>query len=164
MGAYFLPIKAKEEGKMPEDVTKLRDIETKTSQPTPPPTPAVEEEETEPEEEKVVKTWLENFSVRECEDIETVDRLTIKAGINEYKGQHLVFLAKVTDKDFSRQFFSMPAYVWEKAIPVLQRMTPKIAEVEKATMANAVKAELERLKALGVDINAILASVQGSKK
>jgi hypothetical protein len=117
-------------------------------------------EETEKTEKPVRKTWIQNFSVKEVEDIETVDRLTIKAGINEYKGSMLVFLAKVTDKEFSRQFFSMPAYVWEKALPILQKYIPRIAEAEKNMMAVNVTKELERLKELGIDISTILKKVQ----
>jgi hypothetical protein len=110
--------------------------------------------------QKPQKTWAENFNVKEQETIETVDRLKIVVGINEYKGSHLVFMAKVTDKEFSRQFFSLPAYVWEKAIPILQKHLPKIAEVEKQTMKESVAKELQRLKELGIDINELVAQVK----
>lgn len=156
---------------MVEEIKKLRDVEESAPKPTEVPQTkkeieAIEEgaEKEEGKEETKPKTWIENFNVKECEDVETIDRLTVKVGINEYKGQMLVFMAKVTDKEFSRQFFSMPAYVWEKAIPRLLKLTPKIADVEKAVMTDAVTKELQRLKDLGVDISTLLKSVQGSPK
>lgn len=125
-----------------------------------------ETEETETTEEPAVQaetsskpSWVENFSVKEKTDIEEVARLKIVAGVNEYKGQHLVFLAKVTDKDFSRQFFSMPAYVWEKAIPILQKYIPQIAEIEKKSMVANMAKELTRLKELGINIQDVLKAI-----
>jgi len=115
---------------------------------------------TEPETTEPRRDWRQNFNVKEEKDVETIDRLTIKAGINEYKGNLLVFLAKVTDKNFSRTFFSMPAYVWEKAIPILQEITPRIAEVEKQTMKENLAKELARLKELGIDINEVVSMVK----
>ena len=112
--------------------------------------------EEKPKRENPRITWRKNFNVQKEVDIATVDRLTIKAGINQYKGNTLVFLAKVTDKDFSRQFFSMPAWVWEKAIEVLKTIIPEVAEVEKKAMAEAVAKELARLKELGIDISTVV--------
>jgi len=119
-----------------------------------------EEEESEAEEEaKPRKDWKENFHVIQMEEIETVDRLKIVTGVNEYKGVHVVFLAKVTDKNFSRQFFSMPAWVWNKALPIVQKQAASIAEVEKAAMIKAVTAELKRLQELGIDVSAVLKQI-----
>lgn len=157
----------------PENETeKLRD---ETPQPTPKPIPEPEtdvpedmeesteqetvEETTEKTESKPRKTWIENFGVKEVVDVEEIDRLTVKVGVNEYKGNHLVFIAKVTDKEFSRQFFSMPAYLWEKAIIELQKVIPKVAQVEKQTMSTNIEKELLRLKELGIDIGAIARKV-----
>jgi len=111
------------------------------------------------EEAPTKKNWKENFNVKEMTEIETIERLRIIAGVNEYKGNYLVFLAKVTDKDFSRHFFSMPAWVWNKALPVLQKHALGIAEVEKKAMADAVLAELKRLKELGIDVGALVGQV-----
>jgi len=102
------------------------------------------------------RNWKEYKGVVECTPVDTVDRLTIYAGVNEYKGNHLVFLAKVTDKDFQRAFFSMPAYVWEKALPILQNYVRRIGEIEKKAMADAVLAELKRLQELGIDVKSLV--------
>lgn len=128
------------------------------------------EEETTPTEfTKVEKSkkgfaakvnWRDNFNVKESTNIETVDRLTIVAGVNEYKGQHLIFLAKVTDKNFSRQFFGMPATLWQQAIPAIQKYIPKLAEIEKKSMVESVQKELQRLAELGIDISSLVKKVQ----
>ena len=121
---------------------------------------ATETPETETKPKNPRLNWKENFNVKEMTEIDKVDRLRIIAGVNEYKGQHLIFVSKVTDKDFSRQFFSMPAWVWEKTIPVIKQYIPKIAEIEKQAMAEAVAKELQRLKEMGIDIGEILKRVQ----
>ena len=102
------------------------------------------------------RNWKEYKGVVECTPIDTVDRLTIYAGVNEYKGNHLVFLAKVTEKEFQRAFFSMPAFVWEKAIPILQNYVKRIGEIEKKAMADAVLKELKRLQELGIDVKSLV--------
>jgi hypothetical protein len=99
--------------------------------------------------------WKEFKNVKESSLIDTVDRLQIVAGVNEYKGNHYVFIAKVTDKDFQRSFFSLPAYVWQKAIPVIQDYTQRIAEIEKKAMEQQVLEELKRLKEMGIDVKAL---------
>ena len=113
-------------------------------------------ETTETKTDNSRRNWKEYKGVVECTPIDTVDRLTIYAGVNEYKGNHLVFIAKVTDKDFQRAFFSMPAYVWEKAIPVLQNYVKRIGEIEKKAMAEAVLKELKRLQELGIDVKSLI--------
>lgn len=113
-------------------------------------------EKAEEPKESARRDWKSYKGVVECTPIDTVDRLTIYAGVNEYKGNHLVFLAKVTDKDFQRAFFSMPAYVWEKAIPILQNYVSRIAEIEKKAMAQAVLNELKRLQELGIDVKSLV--------
>jgi len=112
--------------------------------------------DTAPEEEKPKKNWKENFNVKECVKVETIDRLDIMIGVNEYKGSTMVFAAKVTDKDFSRQFFSLPAYVWQKVIVELSKILLHIAEIEKKSMSDAVVKELQRLKDLGIDISSLV--------
>lgn len=111
----------------------------------------------EPEEGKKTarKNWTEFKGVVESSKIDTIDRLDIVVGVNEYKGNHFVFLAKVTDAGFQRAFMSMPAYVWQKTIPVLQGYASRIGEIEKTAMAKAVVDELKRLKELGIDIKAL---------
>lgn len=111
----------------------------------------------EPEEAQASKkkNWVAYKGVIESAVIDTVDRLDIVAGVNEYKGNHYVFLAKVTDKEFQRAFFNMPAYVWQKALPILSGYVDRMAEIEKQAMAEAVISELKRLKELGIDIKAI---------
>ena len=113
-------------------------------------------EETEGSSGSSRRNWKEYKGVVECTPVDTVDRLTIYAGVNEYKGNHLVFLAKVTEKEFQRAFFSMPAYVWEKALPILQTYVKRIGEIEKKAMANAVLAELKRLQELGIDVKSLV--------
>jgi len=105
------------------------------------------------------KDWKQNFSVKESKEVEKVERLSIVVGVNEYKGQHLVFLAKVTDKNFSRQFFSMPAFIWEKTVPALQEYIGKIAEIERASLEVKALEELRRLASFGVDVKALLKKV-----
>jgi hypothetical protein len=112
--------------------------------------------ETEPEEsEAQTQSWKEFKNVVESTTIDVIDRLSIVAGVNQYKGNYMVFIAKVTDKDFQRAFFSMPAYVWQKAIPVLQQYVGKIGEIEKKAIAEQVLAELKRLKEMGIDVKAL---------
>jgi len=101
------------------------------------------------------KKWTEFKGVIESTTIDEVDRLKIVAGVNEYKGNHYVFLGKVTEADFQRAFFSMPAYVWQKALPILSDYAQRIGVIEKQAMAKAVLDELKRLKELGIDIKAI---------
>jgi len=115
----------------------------------------VEAEETTEE----AKSWKEFKNVVESTTIDVVDRLSIVAGVNKYKGNYMIFLAKITDKDFQRSFFSMPAYVWNKAIPVLQGYVDKIGEIEKREIAEQVLAELKRLKEMGIDIKALAEKV-----
>jgi len=136
-----------------------RDVEPTATATAPAPAPEPTAEPTT-EGEEVQKSWKENFNVKEMTEIETVDRLRVIAGVNEYKGNFLVFLAKVTDKDFSRQFYSMPAYVWQKALPIIQNYTLSIADVEKKAMADAVLKELQKLKELGIDIGELAKRVQ----
>jgi len=115
---------------------------------------------TEPETEEAKKSgrqnWKEFKGVVDSSVIDTIDRLSIVAGVNEYKGNHYVFLGKVTEGDFQRAFFSMPAYAWKKAIPILTGYVDRIADIEKASMANAVLVELKRLKELGIDVTQLL--------
>jgi len=102
------------------------------------------------------RNWREFKNVVEYEPVGQVDRLNIVAGVHQYKGNHLVFVAKVTEKDFARSFFSMPAYMWEKALPILQKYVNNIAEIEKKAMEQAVIAELKRLQELGIDVKALI--------
>jgi len=106
------------------------------------------------------KNWRENFTVREDTTVETVERLSVIVGANEYKGQTLVFIAKVTDKNFSRQFFSMPSWVWDKAIPIIQGYSARVGEIEKKAMAQRALAELKRLQELGVDVKGLLEKLE----
>ena len=119
------------------------------------------EEPTEATEEPASKrkSWREFKGVVEATEIDKLERLSIFAGVNEYKGTHLVFMAKVTDKDYQRAFFGMPAYVWEKAIPMLQKYVKNIAKIEKKAMADAVLVELKRLKELGIDVAGLIEKV-----
>ena len=105
------------------------------------------------------KDWRAFKNVVEATEIDKVERLSVFAGVNEYKGTHLVFMAKVTDKDYQKAFFGMPAYVWEKALPILKEYTGKIAEIEKKAMADAVLVELKRLKELGIDVAGLVEKV-----
>jgi len=113
---------------------------------------------TEPEAEKksARKDWKEFKGVVEAEKLDTIDRLDIVAGVNQYKGNHFVFVAKVTEEGFQRAFFSMPAYAWNKALPVLTGYASRIGEIEKQAMAKAVIDELKRLKELGIDIKGLV--------
>ena len=122
---------------------------------------ATEEAPTEEaaEEKPSRKSWREFKSVKEATEIDKVERLSVYAGVNEYKGTHLVFMAKVTDKDYQRAFFGMPAYVWEKALPILAEYVGRIAEIEKTAMADAVIVELKRLKELGIDVAGLVEKV-----
>ena len=101
------------------------------------------------------RSWQEFKNVIEYETVGELDRLKICVGAHQYKGNHLVFVAKVTEKDFARSFFSMPAYMWEKALPILQKYVNNIAEIEKKAMEQAVIAELKRLQELGIDVKAL---------
>ena len=103
------------------------------------------------------KDWKAFKNVVEATEIDKVDRLSIYAGVNEYKGTHLVFVAKVTDKDYQKAFFGMPAFVWEKALPVLKKLVGRIGDIEKKAMAEAVLVELKRLKELGIDVEGLAA-------
>lgn len=135
-----------------------RDAPTPVAEPTTEEEEATTEEtaETETEEATPKKDWKENFNVKDMTVIDTVDRLQIVAGVNEYKGNFLVFLAKVTDKNFSRQFFSMPAWVWQKTLEVVKKHASSIAEVEKKAMVQKVVEEIKRLRELGIDVSEAL--------
>ena len=102
------------------------------------------------------RDWREFKNVVEYQPVGQVDRLNIVAGVHQYKGNHLVFVAKVTEKDFARSFFSMPAHMWQKALPILQKYVNNIAEIEKKAMEQAVIAELKRLQELGIDVKALV--------
>ena len=109
-------------------------------------------------EEKAPKrrNWREFKNVVEYETVGELDRLKICVGVNQYKGNHLVFVTKVTDKDFARSFFAMPAYMWEKALPTIQKYISNIAEIERKAMEQAVIKELKRLQELGIDVKNII--------
>jgi len=140
--------------------TPIRDIEAPIEAPKETPVTApVETVPAKAEAKEERATWRSKFGVKEEAIIEEIERVKIVAGVNEYKGNYLVFLAKETSPTFARQFFSMPAYVWEKALPQLQRLAGSIAEIEKKAMANAVLVELKRLKELGIDIKALVKEV-----
>lgn len=119
--------------------------------------------ETTPETVKPTQStralWRDKFGVKEEQIIEEIERIKIVAGVNEYKGNYLVFLAKETSPNYARQFFSMPAYVWEKAIVSLKGFASRIAEIEKKAMAEAVLVEMRRLKELGIDVQALASKV-----
>lgn len=104
------------------------------------------------------KNWVENYNVKKQIKVDTINRLNIIVGVNEYKGQINVFMAKVTEGDFCKQFTALPAYIWEKTIPALQEVIPEVAEVERAVMTEKAKKELKRLDELGVDVKALLKS------
>lgn len=139
-----------------ENVNELRDNTSEATEPVTQPANATTTEKTEESGSSARRNWKEYKGVIECTPIDTVDRLTIYAGVNEYKGNHLVFIAKVTDKDFQRAFFSMPAYVWEKALPILQNYVRRIGEIEKKAMAEQVLKELKRLQELGIDVKSLV--------
>ena len=103
------------------------------------------------------KSWRAFKSVVEATEVDKVERLSVFAGVNEYKGTHLVFVAKITDKEYQKAFFGMPAYVWEKALPILKKYVGRIADIEKKAMAEAVLIELKRLKELGIDVEGLAA-------
>jgi len=100
--------------------------------------------------------WKENYGVKELKEIMTVDRLKLYVGVNEYKGELRIFVAKVSDKDFCRQFFAMPASVWQKAIPTINEMIGKVSEIEKQIMIEKFREEVERLKSMGIDVTQII--------
>jgi hypothetical protein len=118
--------------------------------------PTEEEEEAETGE---ARPWTEFKNVVEHTTIDVVDRLSIVAGVNKYKGNYMIFLAKITDKNFQRSFFSMPAYVWSKAIPIIQGYVDKIGEIEKQEIAKQVLEELKRLKEMGIDVKVLAQQV-----
>lgn len=116
------------------------------------------QESTNSTEEKTPerRNWREFKNVVEYETVGELDRLKICVGVNQYKGNHLVFITKVTDRDFARSFFAMPAHMWKKALPVIQKYVENIAEIEKKAMEQAVIAELKRLQELGIDVKALI--------
>ena len=111
------------------------------------------------ETESEAKDWKEYFNVREVTKIDTVDRLDIMVGVNEYKGQTAIFMCKVTDRGRCQAFNPLPAYLWEKAIPVLQGYGKRIKEIELKSMEDNVTKELLRLKSLGVDVSSLIKKV-----
>jgi len=102
------------------------------------------------------RNWREFKNVVEYETVGELDRLKICVGVNQYKGNHLVFITKVTDRDFARSFFAMPAHMWQKALPIIQKYVENIAEIERKAMEQAVIAELKRLQELGIDVKALI--------
>ena len=114
-----------------------------------------EKEKTESE----AKDWKEYFNVKESTKVDTVDRLDIMVGVNEYKGQTAIFMCKVTDRGRCQAFNPLPAYLWEKAIPIINGYSKRIKEIELESMTDNVTKELERLKALGVDVSALIKKV-----
>lgn len=109
----------------------------------------------ETEETVEMQDWRAFKNVVEHQVIDTLDRLQIVAGVNQYKGNYYVFLAKVTDKNFQRSFFMLPAMTWSKALPVISNYVSKIGEIEKKALVQKVVEELKRLRALGIDVKAI---------
>ena len=113
-----------------------------------------------PEKEKPkVRDWREYFNVSEDTKVDTVNRLDIMVGVNQYKGQTAIFMCKVTDRGRCQNFNPLPPYLWEKAIPIINDYVGRIAEIEKQAMVDSVKEELERLKSLGVDVSALIKEV-----
>jgi len=106
------------------------------------------------------KDWREYFNVTESTKIDTVDRLDIMVGVNQYKGQTAIFMCKVTDRGRAQSFSPLPAYLWEKALPVIGGYIKRIGELERKAMVDNVVKELERLKALGVDVKDLLKQVK----
>ena len=144
---------------MSENTSPQRDLITvvnpqpaETNVTTPASTPAETAEKTE----NPRRNWKEYKGVIEYEPVGELDRLKICVGVNRYKGNHLVFVTKVTDKDFARSFFAMPAYMWEKALPTIQKYVNNIAEIERKAMEQAVIKELKRLQELGIDVKSLV--------
>jgi len=106
------------------------------------------------------KDWKDYFNVKEATKIDTVDRLDIMVGVNEYKGQTAIFMCKITDRGRAQSFSPLPAYLWEKALPIIGGYIKRIGEIERRAMVDSVVKELERLKALGVDVKDILKQVK----
>ena len=117
---------------------------------------SVERDEIEMNPPKAGVNWKENYNVKELKEIVEIDRLKLYVGINEYKGELRVFVAKVSDKDFCRQFFAMPASVWDKTVPVIAEMSSKVSEIEKQLILQKFREEVERLKAMGIDVTQAL--------
>jgi hypothetical protein len=143
--------KKQKENEMASEEAPKRDIPTAQT--------ALDTPETEGKPQAKKKGWKEFKGVIESEVIDTIDRLQIVAGVNEYKGNHYVFIGKVTDADFQKAFFSLPAYVWAKAVPILNKYVGSISEIEKKSMTQAVLIELKRLKELGIDVSEIAKQV-----
>lgn len=110
-------------------------------------------------EKAKVRDWKKYFNVRESTKVDTVNRLDIMVGVNEYKGQTAIFMCKITDRGRCQSFNPLPPYLWEKAVPVISGYIERIGEIERKAMVADVTKELERLKALGVDISALVDKV-----
>jgi len=115
----------------------------------------VEEKETERSD------WRETFGVKNDVLIDTIDRLEIRVGVNFYKNQYQLFIAKVTDKGFLRQFYALPSWVWEKILPTLRLKLDEIKDIEREDMTRKVLSEIEKLKTMGVDVEELLRKVKG---
>jgi len=125
------------------------------AEPTAPSEPVAPVEPTTPPVEGAKpsrKAWTDFRSVKEKTVVDSFERLDIVAGVCEEKGSYLVFLAKATGENYARVFFSMPAHIWSKALPVLDKYAKSTGEIERKSMAEAVINELKRLKELGIDI------------
>jgi len=119
-----------------------------------------EKEKVEEKEETERSDWRETFGVRSDVLIDVVDRLEIRVGVNYYKNQYQLFIAKVTDKGFLRQFYALPSWIWEKIIPTLELKLEEIKDIEREDMTKKVLSEIEKLKAMGVDVEELLRKVE----
>jgi len=103
-----------------------------------------------------MQDWRSFKGVVEHTVIDVIDRLQVVAGVNQYKGNYYVFVAKITDKNFQRSFFMLPALTWQKTLPVLSNYINKIGEIERKALAQQALEELKRLQALGIDVKALV--------
>ena len=144
---------------MSEEISPQRDLITVVnSEPSETNVTSTVQEKPNSTEEKTPerRNWREFKNVVEYETVGELDRLKICVGVNQYKGNHLVFITKVTDRDFARSFFAMPAHMWQKALPLIQKYVENIAEIERKAMEQAVIQELKRLQELGIDVKALI--------
>ena len=108
-----------------------------------------------------VRDWVKSMGVRTHRELADLKGLKLVAGVNCYKGQYQVFVAKVSDKGYVRSMMALPPELWPKVIEAVQELMEKAKEIERRDLIAKYAAELRKLKEMGVSLEEIVKAAEG---
>ena len=100
------------------------------------------------------------MGVRTHVELADLKGLKLVAGVNCYKGQYQVFVAKVSDKGYVRSMMALPPELWPKVVEAVTALMEKAREIERQDLIARYAEELKRLKEKGVSPEEVLRRVE----